>query len=454
MQMDISSLNFLIMGLGVTGESAIKTLRGKTAGIFVYEDKTQFEIKEELKNKALEDIKIFDVDRDLLPEEIDVIVKSPGINPRHKLLIEASKFEIPVYSDIELAYRLFPDRIYIAVTGTNGKTTTSILAGQALTEGGHKVSVVGNVGVGILEAIVDSKPGDIFVVEASSFQLEHTTSFKPKAAAITNITPDHLDWHGSMDAYVSSKSRIFYNQGYEDVLVLNYEDPILRELSKKVKSRILWFSSRQNLKKGIFIEDRWIVCDWESKHEKVISLTEIQIPGIHNIENIMTVIGLSVSVGVSMIDIRSAVKRFKGVPHRIELVSTINGTKYYNDSKGTNPDSSIKAIEAVSEPIILIAGGYDKGSDFTELLASFKQKGKALILIGKTGEKIFAESRKVGIDKVFIVKDMDEAVKTAFRISTPGDTVLLSPACASWDMYNNYEERGDHFRTIVHKLME
>ena len=168
----------------------------------------------------------------------------------------------------------------------------------------------------------------------------------------------------------------------------------------------------------------------------------------------MTVIGLAVSVGVSMTDIRAAVERFRGVPHRIELVSTINGSKYYNDSKGTNPDSSIKAIEAVSEPVILIAGGYDKGSDFSELLASFKQKGKALILMGATGEKIFAESRKLGIDKAFIVRDMDEAVETAFKMSAPGDTILLSPACASWDMYKNYEERGDHFKTIVHKLME
>lgn len=452
--MDYENMNILIMGLGVTGESSIKALRGKVAGIFVYEDKDILEVEKELFTKNIHDVKIFDFKERSKLEDIDLIIKSPGINPRHMLLSVAEKIGLPVYSDIELAYRLYPNRIIVAVTGTNGKTTTSILAGEVFKQAGYNTKVVGNVGVGILEAMEGSQQGDLFVVEASSFQLEHTISFKPKAAAITNITPDHLDWHGNMDSYIAAKYKIFANQKQDDKLILNFEDPLLRNINHYAVSNILLFSSMRSLEKGIFIDNDWIVKKTGSNVERILPLSEINLPGIHNIENVMTVVGLAVGIGVSSDSIRKTVGGFFGVPHRLELVGTINGVKFYNDSKGTNPDSSIKALQALPSPIILIAGGYNKGSDFTDLLIAYKNKGKAIILLGATANSICKRAKELDITEFNMVESMEAAVEKALEISSENDIVLLSPACASWDMYKNYEERGDHFKAIVRKKME
>ncbi|MDY0255665.1 UDP-N-acetylmuramoyl-L-alanine--D-glutamate ligase [Gudongella oleilytica] len=452
--MDLKGMKILIMGLGVTGESAARTLNGKTAGLFVFEDKPWVAISKELSDKDLQFLEIRTGNPLKILDQIDLIIKSPGINPRHELLVEANKKSIPVYSDIELAYRMYPDRTIIAVTGTNGKTTTTILAGEVFSDAGFRVNIAGNVGVGILQAMENSEEGDVFIVEASSFQLENTEDFKPKAAVITNITPDHLDWHGSLDKYVKAKYKIFANQNSEDYLVLNYEDPILRSFEGNIVPKPVWFSSKRILDSGIFIEDGWIKARMWDAEKNIMPLSDVGIPGIHNVENIMAAVGLSLCLGVDASTIRKAVKDFKGVPHRIELVGTIDGVRYYNDSKGTNPDSSIKALNALDAPVILIAGGYDKGSDFEELLKVFSLKGKALILMGATSEKIGTAAHSIGIDHIEYAEDMKAAVYMAHQLSEEGDNVLLSPACASWDMYKNYEERGDHFRELVRELME
>lgn len=452
--MELQGMKILIMGLGVTGESAARTLKGKTAGIFVFEDKPREIIGKELSEKALQYLEIRTGEPGVVLDQIDLIIKSPGIYPHHELLAVARRKEIPVYSDIELAYRLYPDRTIVAITGTNGKTTTSILAGEVFMAAGLRTKVAGNVGIGILQAMENSAAGDLFIVEASSFQLENTETFRPKAAVITNITPDHLDWHGSLDQYINAKYKIFSNQDSEDYLILNYEDPILRTLEGSVAPKTIWFSSNRILESGIFIEDGWIKSKLLDVQENIIPLYEIGIPGIHNIENIMAVVGLSLCLGVKVSIIRKAIKDFKGVPHRIEFVGTINGARYYNDSKGTNPDSSIKALNALNAPVILIAGGYDKGSDFQELLKVFSRKGKALILMGATSKRLGSLAERLDIQKIVYVKDLKAAVNMALQLSEEGDNILLSPACASWDMYKNYEERGDHFRDLVKALME
>ena len=452
--MDLKGMKILIMGLGVTGESAARTLKGKTAGLFVFEDKPREAINKDLSDKDLKFLEIRNGKPGEILEQIDLIIKSPGINPHHELLVEANKKGIPVYSDIELASRIYPGRTIIAVTGTNGKTTTTILAGEVFSNAGFRTKVAGNVGVGILQAMEYSEEGDVFIVEASSFQLENTENFKPKAAVITNITPDHLDWHGSLEKYIKAKYKVFANQNTEDYLVLNYEDPVLRSLEGNIVPKSIWFSSKRILDSGIFIEDGWIKARIWDVEKNIIPLSEVGIPGIHNVENIMAVIGLSLCIGVDASIVRKAVKDFKGVSHRIELIGTINGVRYYNDSKGTNPDSSIKALNALDAPVILIAGGYDKGSDFEELLKVFSPKGKALILIGATSKKIGAMANSIGIDHIEYAEDMKAAVSMAHQLSEEGDNVLLSPACASWDMYKNYEERGDHFRELVRELME
>lgn len=452
--MDLREMNILIMGLGVTGESAAKTLKGKTAGLFVFEDKPQTIITKELFDKALQFLEIRTGSPEKVLSKIDLIIKSPGIHPNHDLLIGARIMGIPIYSDMELAYRLYPERTIVAITGTNGKTTSSILAGEVLQEAGLRAKVIGNVGIGILQAIENSAEGDVFIIEASSFQLENTETFRPKVAAITNITADHLDWHGSLNGYINAKYKIFSNQTSEDYLILNYDDPILRSLEGCVVPKIVWFSSNSIPDIGVFVEDGWIKARFLDQNDYIMPLSEIRIPGTHNVENIMTVVALSLCLGVDVSVIRKAIKGFKGVPHRIELVGTIKGARYYNDSKGTNPDSSIKALNALDAPVILIAGGYDKGSDFEELLKAYSLKGKTLILMGATADKLGKTALKLGIKHIEFVKDMESAVNKALLLSEEGDNVLLSPACASWDMYSNYEERGDHFRELVKAQME
>lgn len=452
--MELKEMKILIMGLGVTGESAAKTLKGKTAGLFVFEDKPMEAVIAELSSKNLQYLEAREGEPEKILDGIDLIVKSPGIPPSHTLLLEANRKCIPVYSDIELAYRLYPNRVIVAITGTNGKTTSSILAGEIFSEAGFRTKVVGNIGVGILQGMSDSAEGDVFVVEASSFQLENTEGFKPRAAAITNITPDHLDWHGGLEQYINAKYKIFHNQDSGDYLVLNYEDPVLRQLEGGLKPRTIWFSSKHKLNSGVWTEDGWIKARVGEYVENILPTSEIGIPGVHNVENILTVVALSLGLGVDKTVIRRVVKSFSGVAHRIEQVGSIKGAKYFNDSKGTNPDSSIKALNALDSPIILIAGGYDKGSDFEELLKAYASKGKALILLGETSNKLAAAASELEIAPVFLASDMESAVSKAYELSEEGDNILLSPACASWDMYKNYEERGDHFRELVRKLME
>ncbi|MEY8415606.1 UDP-N-acetylmuramoyl-L-alanine--D-glutamate ligase [Tissierella praeacuta] len=450
--MYLKNKKVLVFGLGISGLSTVKALHKLGAQIIVCDSKTKDELKD-----FFDKIKDIYVEKHLntneLPlEDIDLIVKSPGIPPTAPILVNAQEKNIEVITDIELAYRISPTDNIIAITGTNGKTTTTTLVGEIFKKANCNTYVAGNIGVGILWDMVNANKDDVFVIEASSFQLENTIYFKPKVSLVTNIAPDHLNWHGSLDNYILSKKKIFKNQDKYDYTVLNYEDKTLREIQNEVNSNIIWFSANQKLDNGVFIDGNYIVLKDGQNLSKILPYRQLKILGKHNLENALGAIAISWAMGIELEIIAEVLREFPGVEHRIEYVKTIKGISFYNDSKGTNSDSTIKAIEALEAPIILIAGGYDKGAEFDELILSFNGKVKELILLGSTKEKIKETAINNGFNNVHLVENMKEAVKLAYNCGEEKDNILLSPACASWDMYNNFEERGQDFKDAVYGL--
>ena len=451
--MEIKNKKILVMGLGITGVSSLNILKKYTTHIYVYDNKPTHFIKQKLSSENL-DAKIIDIDNLSELNEIDLIVKSPGVKPEHIILQKAKELNISVISDIELAYFLTNTQNIVGITGTNGKTTATILAGEVFKASDKKTFVTGNVGVGVLDKIEDVKEKDILIIELSSFQLQYTHLFRPKAALILNITPDHLDWHNTMENYINAKLKIFKNQTQDDYLVLNYDDPILKKLEGSTLAKTMWFSIKEELSEGIFIRNNSIVYKSEDLEETIILLKDIKLLGSHNLENICGVIGLAKAFKINTKIIADTIRNFKGVPHRLEFVGEYKGVKYYNDSKGTNIDSTIKAIEAVDGPLVLIAGGYDKGAAYDKLIDCFKNKGDDLILIGQTKNLLKKSAESKGIKNIYLFDNMEEAVLKAIEISKPGLSILLSPACASWDMYDSFEERGDHFKRLVMELRD
>ncbi|WP_353094070.1 UDP-N-acetylmuramoyl-L-alanine--D-glutamate ligase [Tissierella praeacuta] len=443
-----------MFGLGISGLSTVKALHKLGAQIVVSDSKT----KEELKD-FFDKIKDIYVEKylntnDIPLENIDLIVKSPGILPTAPILLKAQERNIEVITDIELAYRISPTDNIIAITGTNGKTTTTTLVGEIFKKANYNTYVAGNIGVGILWDVVNADKDDVFVIEASSFQLENTIYFKPKVSLITNITPDHLNWHGSLDKYIIAKKKVFKNQDKNDYTVLNYDDETIREMEDELGSNIIWFSANQKLDNGVFIEGDYIVIKHGKDFIKLLPYKELKILGKHNLENALGAVAIAWVMGIDLEIIKEVLKEFPGVEHRIEYVKTINEISFYNDSKGTNSDSTIKAIEALNSPIILIAGGYDKGAEFDELILAFDGKVKELILLGATKEKIKETALKHGFNNIHLVESMKEAVALSYDLGREKDNILLSPACASWGMYNNFEERGQDFKDAVYGLKE
>ncbi|MDR7870084.1 MAG: UDP-N-acetylmuramoyl-L-alanine--D-glutamate ligase [Tissierellaceae bacterium] len=450
--MDISNKNVLVIGLGISGVSTIKALNRLGAIIWVTDTKQEEDVKDVL--KALNGIPINKVlgvnDMDL--SQIDLIVKSPGVPPYVPIIEKAINEGIEVITDIEFGYRLNLTDNFIAITGTNGKTTTTTLVGEVFKAANYNTHVVGNIGKGILGELIDSKSEDIFIIEASSFQLEHTRYFKPKVSLILNLAPDHIDWHGSYENYITSKKKIFNNQDIDDFIVLNYDDPLLRTFKDEMKSNLIWFSINEKLDKGIYIDGEYIFINDGNKNIKFMPIKEIKILGRHNLENVLACIGICISMGIDLGTLRNTIKSFNGVEHRLEFVVEKDGIKFYNDSKGTNPEASIKAISAIPAPIILIAGGYDKQSDFDEFISSFKGKVKAMILLGQTKYKLKESADNNNFSSYYLVETLDEAVNLAYKLGIEGDNILLSPACASWGMFNNFEERGKLFKEAVYRL--
>jgi len=441
----------LVIGLGVSGMSSVKALSKLGAEIYVFDESSREKLTEKLKALETIEAKYFfgndEIDK-IEMEGLDFAIKSPGIKYEVPIVEKLLKNNIKIISDIEAAYKITKASI-ISITGTNGKTTTTTLIGEIARESGKTYKLTGNIGFGMFDDALNSKRGDILVAEVSSFQLAGTYDYKPYISVITNITPDHMDYHHTLENYVESKFKNVINQDENDFAVLNYEDDTIREYSKNIKAKKIFFSSSQVLNEGIFEENGQMVYKHDNKSGFIINTKDIFILGKHNLENAMAAAGAALALGIETSVISHVLKYFKGVEHRLEFCGEYKGIKFYNDSKGTNPDASIKAVQGIKKPIILIAGGYDKKSLYDEFIKEFDNKVKALVLLGQTANAIDACARKYGFTNIFRVENMDEAVKKCFELSTEGDNIVLSPDCASWGMYPNYEVRGRDFKERV-----
>ncbi|MEB3429845.1 UDP-N-acetylmuramoyl-L-alanine--D-glutamate ligase [Citroniella saccharovorans] len=431
----------LILGYGITGKASASSLLELGKKVYIYDEKLE---EEEIlaNNKNLKVLKELDN-----LEDFSYCIKSPGIKPSNPI-VKKIKEKVEIISDLELAYRLYPKRKIISITGTNGKTTTSTLVNEILLNAGYKSHLVGNIGIGMLPYFISGSDSDIYVIESSSFQLEDTSKFKPNIASIINITPDHNDWHGSFEAYRDAKLKVTKNQTEEDFLIINDDDKILHEV--QTKANLVRTSKGRKLSKGIFVSGENIVKD--SEDNVIMKTCEIKLLGKHNLENVLIAIAIADSLSVPFECIRNTVKTFKGVEHRIEFVREVQGVKFYNDSKGTNVDATINAIKAFDSDIYLILGGYDKFVSFEDLFNAFESRVKMIAVFGQTKEKILDQAKKSGFTNIISVSDLEEAVDVLFDKAKDGSNILLSPACASWDMYPNYETRGRHFKEIVNNL--
>jgi UDP-N-acetylmuramoylalanine--D-glutamate ligase len=451
--MEFRGQNVCVIGTGISGIGAAKLLVKSGANVILY-DGNESTIKEhiESKFKDLSNINVIigKLSNDLI-NLLDLVVLSPGVPIDLPIVEEMKNAGVKIWGEVELAYNCGKGKV-IAITGTNGKTTTTALTGEIMNHYFKSVFVVGNIGTPYTSVIDKMVDDTVTVAEISSFQLETIENFRPVASAILNITPDHLNRHKTMDNYIAVKESITKNQTVENTCILNYDDDLLREFGKKLNMHVIFFSSLNKLKKGIYIEEGNIVYNNGKSINIICKTSELKLLGRHNHENVMAAVALSISLGVPIKIIRNTVMKFEAVEHRIEFVMEKDGVAYYNDSKGTNPDAAIKGIKAMNRPTILIGGGYDKKSDYVEWVQSFDDKVKYLVLIGETKEQIAQTAKNYGFHNIIFAETLKEAVEISADKAKDGDAVLLSPACASWGMFNNYEERGNMFKDYVRNL--
>lgn len=443
----------LIVGLGKSGIAAIGAMLHLQAQIAVQDSKPEEKIDKQLliylKSK---NITCFFGCVPENMEDFDMIILSPGVSPELPFIQEAKAKNVEIIGELEIAYRTGEGR-YVAITGTNGKTTTTTLVGEIFELSKRNTHVVGNIGVAVISASLDAKPEDWLVTETSSFQLETTRDFRPEVSAILNLTPDHLNRHHTMEGYGAAKAKIFENQTEDQYLIINKDDAVCFALAKDCKAKVVPFSRKEELEFGTFIKDDAIVIRDESGEiKKVCDIADIRIIGEHNLENVLAAAAICYFAGIEIDVINKGIAEFGGVEHRIEFTRELDGVKYYNDSKGTNTDASITAIKALKDNIILIAGGDSKSQNFDEFVTYLDPAVKEMILLGRDAHFIEEAARKVGYTNMVYCKDMDDCVRQANKDAVPGDKVLLSPACASWDMYQNFEQRGEHFKDCVHRL--
>ena len=453
--MDLNGKRVLVVGSGKSGVAAAELLVKKGIEFVLFDGNKDLDTAA-LTEKNL----VFAGAKILLGElkeedlaQIDLAVLSPGVPTDLPMVDMMREKGIPIWGEIELAYHFAKGRI-IAITGTNGKTTTTSLVGQIMANYYDDVKVVGNIGIPYTSVAADTTDETVTVAEISSFQLETTHDFAPEVTAILNITPDHLNRHHTMECYIETKESITKNQTAQDTCVLNYEDEVLRAFGETLKTKVVYFSSKRKLDRGLYLDGEDIFYADGQTDVKVINVNELNILGKHNYENVMAAVGMSLSFGVPMEKIVEVLKKFVAVEHRIEYVTEKRGVKFYNDSKGTNPDAAIQGIRAMNRPTLLIGGGYDKQSEYDEWIESFDGKVKKLVLIGQTREKIAECARKHGFTDIVLCDTFDEAIDTCYESAVSGDAVLLSPACASWGMFPNYEERGRIFKEYVRNLKE
>ena len=383
-----------------------------------------------------------------------MVVPSPGGPCDVGLVAEYRGANVPVWGEIELAYAVSKGKL-AAITGTNGKTTTTSLVGEILKEQYKDVYVVGNIGNPYTIEAPKMTDETVTVAEVSSFQLETVECFHPKVSAILNVTPDHLNRHHTMENYAAAKEAVAMNQTLEDICVLNYENEYTREFGSRCNAKVVYFSSERELSEGFFLKDDYICMAKDGKVTEVLNIhRDMNLVGVCNVENVMAAIAIGLGMDVPMDKILKAVKAFKAVEHRIEYVATKGGVDYYNDSKGTNPDASIQGINAMSKPTILIGGGYDKQNEYDEWIEAFDNKVKLLVLIGQTREKIARCASEHGFNDYVFAETFEEAMEICVNNAKEGDAVLLSPACESWGMFPNYEVRGQMFKDYVNNLKE
>ncbi len=450
--MDLQDKTVLVIGTGKSGIGAAGLLSKTGAKTILFDSNEKLDV-EALKEKTA-GISALQIVTGTLPseleEQVELLVISPGVPIDSDMVVSFEKKGIPVWGEIELAYAFSRGEV-IAITGTNGKTTTTTLVGEIMSAYKPSVFVVGNIGNPYTDIAMDTKEDSVVVAEISSFQLETIHTFAPKVSAILNITPDHLNRHHTMECYVETKEKIALNQTKEDVCVLNYEDAYTRAFGDRCPAKVVFFSSKRALADGLFLQGEEIMLAENGMAQRLMNIHEMNLVGVCNVENVMAAIAICRAMEVPMDVILATVRQFKAVEHRIEFVATKNGVDYYNDSKGTNPDAAIQGIRAMTKPTILIGGGYDKQSEYDEWIENFNGKVKALVLIGQTRDKIAECARKHGVSNIILADTFEEAFGICVQNAVPGDAVLLSPACASWGMFPNYEVRGKMFKEMVYK---
>jgi UDP-N-acetylmuramoylalanine--D-glutamate ligase len=444
----------VVIGLARSGTAAARLLLTAGAEVIINDRCGETEVSADhrlLENRERVRFVLGDHPAEIVTPETFLVVKNPGVPSDLPPLQRAAELGVPVICEVELASWYIEAPIF-AITGTNGKTTTTALTGECFKLSGLRTFVAGNIGLPLSAIVAEVCAEDVVVAELSSFQLEGVIHFRPKVSAILNITPDHLDRHGTFAAYREAKAKIFANQEGSDAVVLNADDAETLALARHSPAATYFFSRLQGVEKGAFVRDGQVVLKDERGEAAVCAVREIAIPGPHNLENALAASLIAWLGGTSPDVIGRALRSFRGVPHRLEYVGSINGVDFVNDSKGTNPDASIKALQALPRPKVLIAGGYDKGASFTDFAESVSKYASFVVIIGQVAARLAEALRSAGFHCFDFASSMTEAVKKAYQAAKPGDVVLLSPACASWDMFSNYEERGEQFRRAVQIL--
>lgn len=458
---DYRDKEVVVLGLAKSGQAVAKVFHQLGAHVTVNDKKERAQCPEADELEAL-GVKVISGGHpdDLIHQGVALVVKNPGIKYSIAPIQQALALGIEVVTEVEVAYFLSIAPI-IGITGSNGKTTTTTWIGLMLRESGMNPIVAGNIGLPLCSAATEAVRDQWLVVELSSFQLKGTKDFHPKIACMLNLYETHLDYHGTLEDYIASKAKLFGNQTEDDIAVLNWDDPVCRQLIPSIKASVLPFSLKETLPMGVYVDQssRIVYRDRSGGTQVIVPVQELGIPGNHNVENAMAAVAVALSAGASALAIAKVLREFHGVEHRTEFVKEVRGVRFYNDSKATNPTAAIKAMEGFQQNIVWIAGGLDRGSDYKELLPALKKQVKAVIALGETRKKIMNIAEMAGISQTKLVDTAKnaadtiyEAVNLAFAHAEAGDIVLFSPACASWDMFKSYEERGRIFKESVHNL--
>ena len=451
--MNVAGKSALVVGMAKSGVACARLLAEEGARVTINDVKPAAELAGVL--DALKDLSFADAlgkDPMTLLDGCDLVVLSPGVSIEAPFAAEAKRRGIEVIGEIELGYRYARAPI-VAITGTNGKTTTTALTGELFKAQGVRTWVLGNIGIPIAAHARETKESDVIVAEVAGFQLESTQEFHAHSCAILNLTEDHLNRFGTMEHYGAAKARVLRNQTKDDFCVFNADDPLVAAMAKEAAGRVLWFSRRHEVENGAFVKNGRIVFRLDGVEQEVCGADELRIPGAHNLENALAAVAVALPVGVTPEAAARALRTFPGVEHRIEFVRESKGVRYINDSKGTNPDSTVKAVEAIKRPTVLLLGGSNKNSDYCPVFRAFEGKVKAVVAYGFTRGQILRDAKKTGYQNIYVVDgSFEEAVEKARSLAEPGDDVLLSPACASYDMFDNFEQRGRVFKEIVSRF--